>query len=366
MTEVDYLIVGSGLTGSVIARQLVDAGCDVLVVDRRSHLGGNVHDQIHEESNIRFHTYGPHYFRTGSDKIWEYVNQFSSFYKYEAIIKSQIDSCEENWPISDEYIKRTIGENWKPAFKEPPRNFEEASLAMMPKQIYEKFVKSYTEKQWGVAAHTLDVGLAGRFDVRLDNDPRLKLSKYQGIPTIGYAGWMENLLHGITVIRNFDYLKNKDKIKVKKLLVFTGPIDEFYNFKLGALKYRGQKRESKYLPTSAADCEYLFSCGQINTPNSINPHIRILEWKHMLSEDEKKKSSGIVLTFETPFTPTDPNEYEYPFPDRFNSKLYKHYRLLAGREKNTLICGRLGEYKYYDMDQAIGRALVLAERIIKT
>ena len=147
----DYLIVGSGLTGAVISRILTDAGKRVLVLDRRSHLGGNVHDHFHP-SGIRIHTYGPHYFRTNDDELWQFVNRFATFYKYEAALKSWVDGKYENWPIAASYIRRVIGEKWEPEFKGQAANFEEASLGMMPRLVYEKFVKGYNEKQWGVPA----------------------------------------------------------------------------------------------------------------------------------------------------------------------------------------------------------------------
>ncbi len=359
--KVDYLVVGSGLTGATIARILVDAGRQVLVLDRRSHIGGNVHDYNHS-SGIRIHSYSPHYFRTSSESIWQFVNRFTSFYTYEAILKSYVDDCYENWPIAGSYIHRVIGENWQPEFKGIPTNFEEASLAIMPRLIYEKFVKEYTEKQWGVPAKTLSASLAKRFDIHYNNDPRLKQNKYQGIPTEGYAHFMNNLLTGIPVFLNFDYLHHRQSIEVNKLLIFTGPIDEFFDFDIGRLAYRGQQREHVYIK----GVEYAFPAGQINNPSSIyGPHIRTLEWKHMMPQEYAMHIHGTVLTKEIPFSPTNPDSYEYPFPDQANTRLYQQYRERAEKIPNLLICGRLGEYKYYDMDQAIARAMVLAKRIIE-
>src|SRR4051794_36081741 len=180
MRPVDYLIVGSGLTGAVIARTLADAGREVLVVDRRAHQGGNVHDHEHP-SGIRIHTYGPHYFRTTSDKIWDFATRFAPFFKYEAALLSDIDGTLEQWPIAGSYIRKHVGENWRPEFTGKPRNFEEAALSLMPRLVYEKFVKEYNEKQWGVPNASLAASLCGRFDVRHDDEPRLKPHcKYQG------------------------------------------------------------------------------------------------------------------------------------------------------------------------------------------
>jgi len=356
----DYVVVGSGLTGATIARFLADAGRDVVVLERRAHLGGNVHDHKHP-SGVRIHTYGPHYFRTGSDEIWEYVNRFARFYKYEAVVKSHVDGRIENWPIAASYIRRTVGENWKPSFTGLPRNFEEASLAMMPELVYRKFVKGYSEKQWGVRATELSADLAKRFDVRQDDEPRLMRHKYQGIPRNGYADFTRNMLAGIPVIPHFDYLKHKDLIKSRKLLVFTGPIDEFFGYDLGRLRYRGQRREHSYI----ADKDFVQPCGQVNNPDpTTGPHIRTLEWKHMMAPEEMPRIKGTVLTREYTYSPEDTNHQEYPFPDRQNQELYKKYRARAESIPGLLICGRLGEYRYYDMDQAIGRAMMLSRQLL--
>lgn len=359
--NVDYLIVGSGLTGSVIARVLTDAGRKVLVVDRREHHGGNVHDHVHKQSGIRIHTYGPHFFRTSSDKIWSFVNRFSSFYKYEAYIKSLVDNRHENWPIAEEYIQRAVGDHWKPEFKGIPKNFEEGSLSMMPRSIYEKFVKGYTEKQWGVAATSLSSGLAKRFDVRLDNDPRLVQHKYQGLPSNGYAAMMQNMFKGITVLLNVDYLKLRPFFQPTKKLIFTGPIDEFFNYKFGKLAYRGQKRKHVYYKNIH---EYQ-PHPVVNYPSPSFKHVRTLEWKKMMEAPEAENTQGTVVTHETPVTPRTPSNFEYPFPDAKNQERYELYKKYAESIPGLLICGRLGEYRYYDMDQAIARAFVLAERILK-
>lgn len=358
--QVDYLIVGSGLTGAVIARTLADAGREVLVVERRPHLGGNVHDHTHP-SGIRVHTYGPHYFRTTSAAIWDFVKRFAHFYKYEAQLKSYVDGQYENWPIAGSYIRRTVGANWQPDFRGVPTNFEEACLAMMPRLVYEKFVKGYTEKQWGVLACALEAGLAKRFDVREDDEPRLMRHKYQSIPLEGYTALMSNMLAGIPLTLNFDYLRNRDIFHPRKMLVFTGPIDEFFSCDMGHLQYRGQQREHIYVP----DEDYAQPCGQVNNPDPCNgPHIRTLEWKHMMPPGYAAHIKGTVLTRETTVTPDRPDNYEYPFPDEANAHLYTRYRERANAIPNLLICGRLGEYRYYDMDQAIGRAMMLAKGLL--
>ncbi|CAN5474837.1 UDP-galactopyranose mutase [soil metagenome] len=347
--------------GAVIARLLADAGREVLVLERRAHLGGNVHDHTHP-SGIRIHTYGPHYFRTGSERIWEFATRFAPFYPYEAALLARVDGELAQWPIAGSYIENKVGPNWKPAFQGIPANFEEAALAIMPSLIYEKFVKEYNEKQWGVLSRTLSVKLCGRFDVRNDDEPRLKPNaKYQGIPEPGYAEWTRRILEDVPVLMNYDYLRRKNEITARRCVVFTGPIDEYFGFDLGKLKYRGQKRVHTYLP----DIRFAQPCGQVNNPSHAGgTHIRTLEWKHMMRPDLAAQISGTVLTDETPFTPESPLEYEYPFPDDANAELYRRYRCRANAVQRTLICGRLGEYRYYDMDQAIARALALADQLL--
>ena len=359
--KTEYLIVGSGLTGAVIARTLTDAGAKVLVLDRRSHLGGNVHDHTHS-SGIRVHTYGPHYFRTNSDQLWDFVNRFADFYKYEACLKSMVDGRLENWPIAESYIRQHLGENWEPGFRGQAENFEEASLKIMPSFIYKKFVRGYTEKQWGVSCTRLSADLAKRFDVRDDDEPRLKTQKYQGIPVRGYSDLMSNMLKGIPTLLNCDFLKQREQFTYSKKLVFTGPIDEYFDFDLGRLIYRGQQRTHEYLP----DQKWFQPCGQVNNPCPSNgPHIRTLEWKHMMEPRVANRIRGTLLTREVTVTPTDPGDFEYPFPDSANATLYQKYRARANKLKDVLICGRLGEYRYFDMDQAIVRAQKLASGLLE-
>ncbi|MDA8231387.1 MAG: FAD-dependent oxidoreductase [Magnetospirillum sp.] len=359
--DCDYLVVGAGLTGATMARVLADQGQRVLVVDRRPHLGGNVHDFAHP-SGIRVHAYGPHYFRTSSQEVWDFVTRFGDFYPFEAVLMSHVDGRFEHWPVQDEYIRRTLGDGWRPSPADSPANFEEASLAMMPRPIYEKFVKSYTEKQWGVEARTLSADLAGRFDVRIDGDVRLKGSRWQGIPLDGYAGLMERMLAGVPVLLNTGFAEIRSHVVPRKLTIHSGSIDEYFGFDLGRLQYRAQRREHEYMP----GVDRLFPAPQVNFPAwEDGPHIRAIEWKQIMPAQYRDAIKGTVVTREYPYTPTSPAEYEYPFPDARQRALYRRYAERAATLPGVLFCGRLGEYRYYDMDQAIGRAMMLVRRLLQ-
>jgi UDP-galactopyranose mutase len=360
-TSPDYLIVGTGLTGAVFARRLTEAGYTVLALESRSHLGGNVHDHLHE-SGIRVHSYGPHYFRTSSPRIWDFLQRFATFYPYQASVKSHVDGALENWPIASSYIRRTVGSNWQSEFAGTPANLEEAALALMPRPIYERFVKEYNEKQWGVKATQLSPRLCLRFEVRADDDPRLTPNaRYQGLPREGYAAMMERMFAGIRVIRNCDYLRHRSAFRPRRMTIYTGPIDRFFDYSLGRLAYRGQRRETWYLE----NVEWYQETAQVNEPqHARGAHIRTLEWKHLMEPHRLQGIRGTVITRETPTSPRSTDEQAYPFPDAGNQQLYRQYRAMCDGREDVLICGRLGEYRYFDMDQAIGRTMILAERLL--
>lgn len=360
MTRADYIVVGSGLTGATVARALADAGREVIVLERRAHVGGNVHDSLHK-SGVRVHTYGPHYFRTGSQRLWEYVQRFGAFYAFEARVVTLVDDQYESWPVSAAYLSRALGGECVPTFAGTPRNFEEACLAMMPSVLFDKFVRGYTEKQWGVPAAYLSPELATRVRVRTNTDTRLVSHAYQGLPVGGYHLWMQNMLKDIPVMCGVDYLTERADWQHRTELIFTGSLDEFFGFSLGRLQYRGQNRCHMYYP----DHEHVLPCAQVNNPDPAHgSHVRLLEWKYMMEQAETAHLCGTVVTAETPYTPTDPDAYEYPFPDAINRARHAEYVRMATTLTDTVFCGRLGEYRYYDMDQAIGRAALIARRII--
>lgn len=336
---VDFLIVGAGLTGATIARTLTDSGHRVCVIDQRDHVGGNVHD--HQRNGIRVHTYGPHYFRTNNERIWRFVNRFAEWWRYEPSLRSLVHGRLEHWPITSVYLAEHCPD-WRPTFTGKPTNFEQACLAIMPEQVYEDFVKGYTEKQWGQPAHTLAAELAGRFHIQPPGETRLKTHRWQGIPTHGYTAFMEAVLDGIDVRVQTPYPAGPPASHV----IYTGPIDAYHQHRLGRLRYRGQTRHHTWHPTVQQPV------GQVNNPGP-GAHIRTLEWVHMQPGVHK----GSVITTETPG-----EGLEYPYPDATNAELYRRYRAIP--TPGVTICGRLGEYRYYDMDQAIGRAFVIARQLL--
>ncbi len=255
--EVEYVVVGSGLTGAVIARQLADAGKTLVVVERRSRVGGNCADQCHP-SGIRYHLYGPHYFRTNSAIIWNFVLQAAHFFPFRAAVKTLVNGEYFSWPIAGSVV-RSLQPNFVSvaSLGKTPANFEEAALTMMPEVVYRAFVKEYTEKQWGRDAAQLSAELCRRFSIHWDDSPYLKSRhKYQGLPLEGYSFMIENLLRGVPVVLNADYLKHRRSFRCTKKVVFTGPIDEYFDFCLGRLEYRAQRRRL-HISRKAADSCYL-------------------------------------------------------------------------------------------------------------
>lgn len=363
MIKADFVIVGAGLTGGTIARILTDHGQDVVILDRKNHIAGNVYDYRHEESGAMIHKYGPHYFRCGSEKIWNFLNRFTEFYDWSATIRSSVKGEYLNWPVNMDYIEKVAGkpEEWD-LFMGEPSNFEEACLTKMPRALYEIFIQGYTEKQWGVKCTELDKDLAVRITINKSNVNTLTPNhRWNALPRKGYTEMMSGMIEGIPQQLEYDYLLNKENVSVGKMLIFTGPIDEFFGNKYGKLKYRGQNRRVEHL----AETTQHQPCIQVNYPNIEDPRIRTIEWKHLMHSSEKEEVKGTLLTHETPFTPENANQYEYPFPDKINKNLYEQYRNEADQLDNVLICGRLGEYRYYDMDQAIGRAMKLGSGILE-
>jgi UDP-galactopyranose mutase len=360
--NIDFLIIGAGLTGATIARLLSDSGFSVLVLEYRNEVGGNVAD-YKDELGMMVHKYGPHYFRTSSDKIWQFVNRFSKFYRFEAEILSSLEDELVNWPLNESYIEKLEGKDWRSKLRtEPAENFEQACLRLMPEKIYEKFIKEYNEKQWGVPCSSLDASLCKRFDVRADSETRLKpKAKYQGLPIGGYSNLVKQMLKNIKVVLNFNFLKNRDTFRPKYKTIYTGPIDSFFNNEFGKLKYRAQKRKKITI-----DQKWYQKKVQVNYPlHRSGKHIRIIEWKHLQGPDFSFIRDETSITIETPFSPSCFTDYEYPFPSLKNRLIYEKYKEKSNELQSVVFAGRLGEYRYYDMDQAIGRAMKITNEMLK-
>jgi UDP-galactopyranose mutase len=356
--QFDLLVVGAGLTGATIARLAADAGFRVLVLERREAVGGNIRDAVHE-SGIRYGLYGPHYFRTSSRRIWDWVNRFATFRPFAAEVKTSVSGRLEDWPLTSDYLERTFGPKWVQMvpiyWRNDLKSFEDVCLATMPRAAYDGFVRDYTAKQWGTDPRELEPGLSRRFGIRSGPDRRLKTSKWQGVPENGYTALVERMLANsgpgaIEVRCETDYLRLNMHVPSSPLTVFTGPIDEFFWFDLGRLRYRAQQRELSWSPGPL-----IYPVVQVNTPAAAVPWVRVIEWRHMMPE----VGNGTLLTTEYPIWAKSGEECEYPFPSAADRALYQRYRKRAAAFASVIFAGRLGEYRYLDMDQAIARAMKL-------
>lgn len=338
-------IIGAGLTGATIARLALDDGYPVQVIERRAFVGGNTADAVWANGQ-RYNLYGPHYFRTSSDLIWKFVNRFSPWRQYSAVLSSLVDGKIEAFPIQASYIDKLCGRGWRSNLPTvAATNFEEACLRHMPREVYDCFVYGYTKKQWGCEPSELSADLAARVEVRGDGDRRLKSDKYQGFPIGGYCAMVESMLAGADV-----RLKTPSQsVGWGSPLVYTGGIDQFFGYTLGHLPYRTQEREHR---------SGRLSCMQLNYPDMSVPHIREMDWR--FSWD----GPGFVTT-ETPRWAQSEEEREYPYPSAKARAMYDGYAKLAAEHSNVLFAGRLGEYRYYDMDHAIMRAMTLYGRWVK-
>jgi UDP-galactopyranose mutase len=359
----DYVVVGSGLTGATIARALADAGRNVIVIEARNRVGGNVADSMHH-SGIRYNLFGPHYFRTSSDRIRDFALRFSEFYPFSAKIMSQVGAEFFHWPLHRRDFDRFAGKKAAVSQLSSPvtSNFETEMLRMVPAAVYETFIAGYSQKQWGVHPSALDADLAKRIEIRDDGDTRLSKALFQALPVGGFSAWVQSMLMGIEVRLSSDFHAIRPDVTWRKKLIYTGPIDRYFGFSLGRLPYRTQHRSTVFM----AGIGSIYPCGQINLPLiSEGDHVRTIEWRHMLAPSQGRPD-GTLLTVETPSNAADWKEAEYPFPSQSARALYQRYSDLAKAESSVLFCGRLGEYRYLDMDQAIARAMMVADRILGT
>ncbi len=356
----DYLIVGAGLYGSVFAREATKAGKKCLVIDRRPHIGGNIYTEKVEGINV--HKYGAHIFHTSDEQIWNYVNGFARFNNY---INSPIARYKDelyNMPFNmntftklwrdvftPQQAKARIEEQRRAENITEPKNLEEQALSLVGRDVYEKLIKGYTEKQWGRSCDKLPAFIIKRLPLRWTFDNNYFNDRYQGIPEGGYTQMVEKLLEGVEVKLNTDYKEFvKANGKVAKTVVYTGAMDEYFDYSLGRLEYRTVRFETEVL-----ECDNYQGNAVVNYTEREVPYTRIIEHKHF----EFVNSDKTVISKEYPSEWTPEQEPYYPVNDQKNTQLYQQYLQLAKKEKNVIFGGRLGNYTYYDMDKVIAKAL---------
>ncbi|MBO7472454.1 MAG: UDP-galactopyranose mutase [Ruminococcus sp.] len=365
----DYLIVGAGLFGAVCARELTDAGKRVLVVEKRQHTGGNVYTERTEGINV--HKYGAHIFHTNDRKVWEYVNRFADFNRYTnspvANYKGELYSLPFNmytfnkmWGVvTPEEAEKKIAEQ-RGEITAEPENLEEQAISLVGRDVYEKLVKGYTEKQWGRDCRELPAFIIKRLPVRLTFDNNYFNALYQGIPTGGYTKMVEAMLSGIEVRLSTDYLAEKAELdRLAEKIIYTGAIDAYFGFSLGKLEYRTVRFETELL-----DIPNYQGNAVVNYTDRETPYTRIIEhkWFEFGKDENGKELPKTVISREYSKEFDEGDEPFYPINDERNGALYERYRQLSEKEKNVIFGGRLGEYKYYDMDKVISAALECADR----
>lgn len=370
MKQYDYLVVGAGLYGAVFAQKAHAAGKSVLVVDKRPNIAGNVYTEPVE--GIQVHKYGAHIFHTNNKAVWDYVRQFAEFNRFTnspvANYHGELYSLPFNmytfnkmWGVvTPQEAAEKIQAQRDAAGITEPKNLEEQAISLVGTDIYEKLVKGYTEKQWGRPCDQLPAFIIKRLPVRLTFDNNYFNALYQGIPVGGYTKMVEHMLDGIEVRLNVDYLAEKDALDaLAEQVVYTGPIDAYFGFRLGTLEYRSVRFETELL-----DIPNFQGNAAVNYTDRETPWTRIIEHKWFeFGKDEKGNElpkTVISREYSSEWKPGD--EPYYPVNDEKNGALYARYRDLAEREKNVIFGGRLGEYKYYDMDMVIAAALHCADR----
>lgn len=364
----DYLIVGAGLYGSIFAREAVDRGYKVLVIDKRTHVGGNIYTEKIEGINV--HKYGAHIFHTNSKIAWDYLNRFCTFNRYTnspvANYKGQLYSLPFNmytfnsmWGVvTPEEAKRKI-EGQKKEIIGTPKNLEEQAVSLVGRDVYEKLIKGYTEKQWGRECTELPAFIIKRLPVRFTFDNNYFNALYQGVPIGGYTKMINNILDGIDVKLGEDYLKRRDYWNaMAKKVVYTGAIDSFYDYKFGELEYRSVHFENEILDISNYQGNAVVNYTDVETPWT-----RIIEhkWFEFGKDENGEEQPRTIISREYSSNWKLGDEPYYPVNDIKNNELYRIYKSMADLESNIIFGGRLGEYKYYDMDATVLSVLKTCE-----
>lgn len=360
-----FLIVGAGFAGAVSARELAEAGHQVLVVDRRDHIAGNAFD-AKDEHGILIHQYGPHIFHTNSERIFNYLSQFTQWRPYEHRVRGVVNGQEYPFPINRDTLNQLYdldlteeeAAEYFEKVREPKEKVltsEDVVLNSVGRDLYEKFFLNYTKKQWGLDPYQLKAGVAARIPTRTNTDDRYFTDTYQAMPLHGYTAMFENMLKhpNITVKLSTDFKDLLAQGVEYDHLIYTGCIDEFYDYKFGKLPYRSLRFEHQHLENT----EQYQSVGTINYPNDFE-FTRITEFKHLTGQQHPDTS--IIREY-----PTAEGDPYYPIPRDENEALFKKYKSLADCEKNVTFVGRLAEYRYYNMDQVVGAALNAVDKILE-
>jgi UDP-galactopyranose mutase len=362
----NLVVVGAGLFGSVVAEQASRAGHTVLVIDSRNHIGGNCYTEFDPETGINIHKYGAHIFHTDNDTVWNYINQFTEFNNYRHFVKSRVGKETYPMPINLDTINKYFGQTFTPAEAEKfldqvrvnnpdPKNFEEQAQALLGKELYETFVKGYTAKQWETDPTLLPASVARRLPVRTDYDTGYFANndKYQGIPVDGFTPIFERMLthENIEVRLNTTWESIRDQLSPDQLVVYTGPVDAYFNYCYGQLNWR--TLDFEYRVENTNDYQ---GCTAMNYPEQSVPWTREIEHRHF--HPERKTVEGkTVVNREYSRAATKEDTPYYPVNTQQDRDKYMQYRELADSEPNVIFGGRLGEYMYYDMHQVIGAAL---------
>jgi len=357
----DYVVVGAGFAGSVVASQMARTfGQKVLLVDRRNHIGGNAFDH-YDRAGILVHRYGPHIFHTNSRDVFDYLSKFTEWRAYEHRVRVSIEGKLVPVPINLDTVNQIYGlkletedlEKYLESISEKPaaiRTSEDVVVSRVGRDLYEKIFRNYTRKQWGVDPSELDASVTARIPVRTNRDDRYFTDTYQAMPRYGYTHLFENMLDhpNITIVLNTDYRDIVRYVPYRRM-VYSGPIDEFFDFRFGKLPYRSLKFKHETLDTPEVQ-----PVAVINHPNE-HPYTRVTEFKHLTGQIHSKTS--VVYEF-----PCDSSDPYYPVPRPENAALYKKYEALAAAAENIFFVGRLATYKYYNMDQVVAQALTLCAK----
>ena len=360
----DYLIVGAGLFGAVFAHEMREKGKSMLVLDKRQHVGGNVYTR--EVEGIQVHEYGAHIFHTNDKTVWDYVNRFAEFNRYTnspvANYHGELYSLPFNmytfnklWGVvTPQEAEAEIDRQRRAAGIGEPKNLEEQAISLVGTDVYEKLVKGYTEKQWGRPCTQLPAFIIRRLPVRFTFDNNYFNARFQGIPMGGYTRMVERMLEGAEVRLGVDYLEDREAWDAQaRTIVYTGPIDRFFDYCYGPLQYRSVRFETEVLDTPNYQGNAV-----VNYTDRETPYTRVIEHKHF--EFGTQPKTVVSREYSSEWKPGD--EPYYPVNDERNRELYLKYRALADQKPQVIFGGRLGEYKYYDMDTVIARALELADR----